>query len=66
LDQIVGSGRRLFVTACPLGYAFVAAHHVLDQVTNRPLRARRGRRELVGRDIGEDAGKNVLSTLMSR
>jgi hypothetical protein len=43
----------------------VAADDVLDQIFGRPLRARRGSAEVVGADVGEDAGERVLGALVS-
>ena len=38
---------------------------MLDQIVDRPFRARRRRAELVSTDVGEDPGEHVLSTLVS-
>jgi hypothetical protein len=64
-DQVVGPGRRLLKAARPYADVLVAADHVLDQILNSPLRARRGGAELVRADVGKDAGERVLSALVS-
>jgi hypothetical protein len=62
--DVVGPDRRL-VTARPYPDVLVAAEHVLDEILNGPLRARRGGAELVRTDVGKDAGERVLSALVS-
>jgi hypothetical protein len=43
----------------------IARDNVLDQITDRPLRAGRGSAELVRTDVGEEGGERILSALVS-
>jgi hypothetical protein len=43
----------------------IADEDVLDQITNRPLRAGRGRAELVRTDVGKQDGERILGALVS-
>jgi hypothetical protein len=43
----------------------VAADDVFDQIPNGPLRAGRRGAQLVGIEVGKDAGERVLSALVS-
>src|SRR5262249_28621840 len=64
-NDVVGSGRGRIGFARPYPDMLVTADNVFDQVTNRPLRGGRWAAELLGADVGEDAGERSLGALVS-